>query len=158
MSRAQSFGYRFAMLYRLNTALYGDQIKQLGISKSQVPFIAELMFAEEGPTQDQLSERLAIDKAATARVIDQLEKDGLVKRNINPDNRRQKRVYPTQKLLDMADDLFSVLRSTGEVFVRGFTAEEKTMALDLMDRMMENALNETRGNKGYYETRNTIRN
>lgn len=137
--RSQSFGYRFAMLYRLNASLCREEIKEIGLSMGQVPFIAELLF-EEGPlTQAQLSQRLEIDKAATARGLDILDRRGWVERTVNPHNRRQKLVYATDKAKKIADRFFSALAKTNDLFIEGFTEDETKNALDLLDRMMINA-------------------
>lgn len=143
--RSRSFGYRFAMLYRLHASLSREALQKLGIARSQVPLIAELLIAEGPLTQDQLSDRLAIDKAATARGLERLEKKGLVYREVNPRNRRQKLARPTEKTRKMAEPFFTALRSASEVFVKGFTEKERVQALDLMDRMMQNARDEKYG-------------
>ncbi len=64
--RSKSFGYRFALLYRLNCSLNSEKMERLGISTSQIPFLSELFLADGPLTQDQLSKRVVIDKAATA--------------------------------------------------------------------------------------------
>lgn len=140
--KSKSFGYRFAMLNRLNTSLFSEGIKKLGITRSQVPFVAILLESGGEYTQDQLSAELEIDKAATARALDQLEKKGMVQRRVNPYNRRQKLVQATGEAKLVEDAFFKILQESSGVFVRGFSPEEKRLLLDLMDRMMENARNE----------------
>ena len=45
----------------------------------------------------------------------------------------------------MKSEFFKVLHESSGIFARGFTDEEKLMAMNLMDRMMENARNEKYG-------------
>ncbi|WP_022666396.1 MarR family winged helix-turn-helix transcriptional regulator [Desulfospira joergensenii] len=134
-----SFGYRFAMLHRLQMALCRKEILNQGIQASQLPFIVSLVREEKPVTQDYLSGCLAIDKGTTARAICQLEKNGYVIRRSNPENRRQNLVTATEKAHAAADKLLAALTRAGDIFVRGFTDEEKKLVLDLMDRMLLNA-------------------
>ncbi|MCP4114516.1 MAG: MarR family transcriptional regulator [Desulfobacteraceae bacterium] len=146
--RSKSFGYRFALLYRLICSLSSEKMNRLGISTSQIPFLSELFLADGPLTQDQLSKRVVIDKAATARGLMQLENLGLVVRKVNPENRRQKLVSPTPKARELETDFYNALRSSSEIFVRGFSKAEKEQALSLLDRMMENGKQARYGDQG----------
>lgn len=146
--RSKSFGYRFALLYRLNCSLNSEKMEGLGISASQIPFLSELFLADGPLTQDQLSQRMVIDKAATARGLVHLEDQGLVVRKVNPENRRQKLVSPTPKARELEADFYGALRSSNEVFVKGFSRDEKEQALALLDRMMENGKQARYGDQG----------
>jgi DNA-binding MarR family transcriptional regulator len=146
--RSKSFGYRFALLYRLMCTLNSERMERIGISASQIPFLSELFLADGPLTQDELSKRVVIDKAATARGLMNLEDQGLVVRKVNPKNRRQKLVSPTPKARELETDFYKALRNSSEVFVQGFSREEKEQALSLLDRMMENGKQARYGDLG----------
>lgn len=147
-ARKTSFGYRFAMIHRLHAALSKDAMGALGITSAQFPFLAEL-FHRRGPTtQDQLSRALCIDPAATARALDQLQKKGLVSREVNPENRRQKLVSVTPQARDLEEKFCTVLSTASDILVEGLSAVEKEAALTLLDRIMENAMRARYGAKG----------
>ena len=139
--RETSFGYRFAMLHRLQLSLCRKEILKQGIQPSQLPFLLNLVKETAPVTQDYLSCRLAIDKGSTARAMGQLEKKGYVERRTNPDNRRQNLVWATPKAHEAAQALFAALTGVADTFVAGFTGHEKTQLLDFMDRMLANAKN-----------------
>lgn len=140
--RQTSFGYRFAMLHRLQIHMCKKDILQAGIQPSQLPFLVSLVQEESPVTQDYLSSCLAIDKGTTARAISQLEKAGYVTRETNPENRRQNLVSATEKAHAAADGLFTALDDVTKIFVQGFTKEERNLILHLMDRMISNAQKE----------------
>ena len=133
------FGYHFAKLHRLMTALCKQDLKALGIQPSQIPFIAELLHCDGPVTQDQLSAVLDIDKAATARALDQLERNGFVSRMVNPDNRRQKLVTATAKARAIQGPLHNILQATSDVFTRNFSQQDIDQMLRLLNRMIANA-------------------
>lgn len=135
------FGYYFAKLHRLVIAQYRHGIMDLGIQPSQMPFIAELFQYDDPVTQDALSAALVIDKAATARALEQLEQKGFVNRMVNPNNRRQKLITVTDKAKAIQHKLFGVLQKASNVFVQDFSEEETNQTLDLLNRMIANALN-----------------
>ena len=55
------------------------------------------MFIEDGVTQDDLAKDFCVDKAATARSMQNLEKKGIIIRKPDESDRRAKRVYLTDK-------------------------------------------------------------
>ncbi|WDP91167.1 MAG: MarR family transcriptional regulator [Desulfobacter sp.] len=139
-ARRTSFGYRFAMIHRLNRALAGDRLKALGLTLAQIPFLMELLHQDRAMTQLELSQCLVIDPGATARNLDQLEKKGWVRREINPENRRQKLVSPTQNARDHEKELISALSGASAPLVSDFSEVEKKEILALLDRIIANGM------------------
>lgn len=132
-------GYVFARLHRSMVSLLKDDLEAIGIQRGQMPFLIALLKASEPVTQDAISTELVIDKAVTARVLEQLENQGLAFRKVNPDNRRQKLVSATDKARSLETRLKEILQAASDIFTQGFTEEELDTALSLMNRMIENA-------------------
>lgn len=133
-------GYHFAKLHRLMLWICKEDIGKLGIQQSQIPFLITLLREAKPVTQDMLSTDLVIDKAATARALDRLEKKGFISRKINPDNRRQKLVSATPKAHGIAARIHEIFETTNDTFTKGFTKEELNTAITLLNRMIDNAL------------------
>jgi DNA-binding MarR family transcriptional regulator len=144
ISRETSFGYKISQLHRLIQLHTAATFEPLGLGAYQVPFVAEL-FREEGQTQDQLSARLHIDKAATARTLAKLEQRGLVVRRVNSANRRQKLIYLTEQTRRLQEEFLAPLLRVTEILSQGFSEEERGQALRLLDRMVSNACRAVRG-------------
>lgn len=142
MTETPRFGYHFAQLHRMLLALCKEDMMALGIQLSQMPFLIALIHADEPMIQDDLSTRLVIDKAATARALSQLEKKGLVTRIVNPCNRRQKYVSATAKARGLSDRMFASLQTVSDTFTQNFSAEELSTVLNLLNRMISNAMEE----------------
>ena len=136
------FGYHFAKLHRLMSAVCKQNLIALGIQPSQIPFIAELLHCDGPVTQDELSAVLIIDKAATARALDQLEQTGFVSRIVNPDNRRQKLVTATAKAKAIRGALYDILQTANDIFTRNFSQEDIDQILRLLNRMIANAMDQ----------------
>ena len=125
-------------------SLCKQDISKLGIQASQMPFIAELLHYDSPVTQDELSAALIIDKAATARALYQLEQNGFVLRKVNPENRRQKLVIVTDKARSIQTLFYGILQAASDVFTKDFSKEDMKHVLEMMNRMIANAINATK--------------
>ena len=135
--RARSFGYRLSSLFRMFRASIQEDMEAVGVKACLVPFLAEL-FYEDGVAQEELAERLSLDKGSTARAIARMEGDGLVYRIRNQDNRRQKLVYLTDRAALLEKDFFAVLEKGTQQMTRGLSSSERETALLFFDRMIAN--------------------
>lgn len=97
-----------------NQVLYlNRKLENLNINSSQLHFLFEISHQKE-INQDRIASRCTIDKGTVARSIRKLEDNGLVKREVDDNNRRQKKVSLTKegeetlkhaiKLLDNLED------------------------------------------------------
>lgn len=75
-------------------------------------------------TMGELSRILDIDNSAITRLVDKLEKQTLVERRINPDDRRQMLVAITQLGLEKAVILKRIAQETNAGIFEGFTQAE----------------------------------
>jgi DNA-binding MarR family transcriptional regulator len=82
--------------------------------------------------------KLIIDKGTTAKALKKLEEEGLVKRSVDENDKRAYRVYLTAEGKDIIKDIRNVLLEWNDILTSDFTEEEKKMALDLLQRMVEN--------------------
>ena len=137
----KGIGYRFSMLHRIHFALASEEICPLGITMAQLPFLMVLLDRNTPVTQDEMAKAVAIDPGAAARNLEHLEKKGFVHRKVNPKNRRQKLVSPSEKTLKLEKEIYAALRNASNILVEGLTGEEQETALNLLDRMLDNAMN-----------------
>ena len=80
-----------------NQTLYlNHHLDELDINASQLHFLFEIDHQNE-INQDKIASRCNIDKGSVARSIKKLEDRGLVTREVDDNNRRQKKVHITPK-------------------------------------------------------------
>ncbi len=84
------------ILNRKFQAYINYSFKDIDISFSEYIFLLNL-YDNEGINQEELSTMLFIDKAATTRVIQSLEKKGFLKRKPCDKDKRAKKIYFTEK-------------------------------------------------------------
>ena len=124
--------FRVGKLYR------NARLSEIGLEGSDQPFLLALC-REPGVSQDQLAKEIYIDKSVVARKLASLEKNGYVRRESDPDDKRILRVYPTEKALALQPSIGVTLADWNELITKGFSEEEKETLEALLIRVMENA-------------------
>ncbi len=135
--RQKAPGYRLAVLHRLSAAFLSPPMRALGLRRGWIALLVEVLEAP-GQTQDALSKRLRVDRAATARTLFELEGQGYVLRREDATDRRQKLVYPTEKAKALAGDLMAVLEQHNRALFHGFDDARREEALAILDAMIGN--------------------
>lgn len=142
--RTCSPGYRIGLLSRLNAQALSRILNEYPIGPGQIGVLVDVL-DNKGISQDELTALQQTDRAATARALAALEENGLVRRHENPEDRRQKLAFPTAKAGRIAPALHEALDSLSAMLFRGFTRQERRLALELLDRMITNMQQELFG-------------
>lgn len=91
-----------------------------------------------GASQEDIVCFYALDKASVARAARRLEDMGHIRREIDPDNRRQYRLF----LTEAGEEMFAVIGRAHEDFQRrlsaGFSPEDWAQLAGLLQRLEEN--------------------
>jgi len=128
-----------SQLHRLNLNSISAPLAMLGIARGTLPFVMEVL-CREGVIQEDISKSLSIDRAATARALQQLETEGFVRREEDPADRRRKRVYATDKLHGLHDEIMAILSTQKESLFSGFDGYERALFLSMLERTIDNLL------------------
>lgn len=131
-----SFGFMSSQMVRLHKAILAEKLKAVGITYGQIGFIMQAM-RYPGRSQDELSTVLSVDKAATARAVAKLVKQGLLYREENPENKRQKLVFPTEKAKEIREDLHRELMAANQLMLDGLSKEEAEKFIELMSKVID---------------------
>jgi DNA-binding MarR family transcriptional regulator len=104
------------------------------------PLIFGVMAAvleEPGSGQRQLASRTGIDAVSFGQMIDFLEQKGLVKRELDPDDRRARRLYATRRGTDLRRRLRPALLAAQERLLAPLSKSERVALLDMLVRVIE---------------------
>lgn len=111
---AQHERFSVALIHLLKNwrAALDVRLKPFGLSQARWQVLLKLMRSGQALAQCELAHRVGIEPASLVRLLDALEKEGLVARESDPDDRRAKRVSLTDdglalslRLADIADGL-----------------------------------------------------
>ena len=92
---------------------------------------------EPGSGQRQLAGRMGIDAVSFGQMIDFLEQKGLVKRELDPDDRRARRLYVTRRGADLRGRLRPALLAAQERLLAPLSKSERVALLDMLVRVIE---------------------
>lgn len=128
---------KISRLHRLNFNSLTKPLAEIGIVRGTLPFIMEVL-RHDGIIQQEITQALSIDPAATARALQQLERMEFVRREENKDNRRQKCVYATDRIRRIQGKILEILDDHKKQLFEGFSENEKIDFLNMLDRMINN--------------------
>ena len=99
-------------------------------------------------SQEGLGYMMNLDKGRIARAVSLLEEKGLVCRQVNEKNRRQKLLSLSEAGVEMLKNIEEIYRKWDNICYTGFTEEERALYQDFIKRMAENAAEYRRKNGG----------
>jgi DNA-binding MarR family transcriptional regulator len=134
-----SLGKLISIIHR-NLSAYMDRVfSDTDIGHGPRRFLVEIALFP-GLTQEEISERLLMDKTTTARAVKQLEQRGYVSRTRNPDDRRQYILRATpegQRLLPLA---LEARKQAHIALSEGLSPDEVEAAFSILKRIADNAV------------------
>ena len=127
--------FLLAKAYQKAHGQFKRQLKPYGLTNNQ-HLILEGLWYQDGQTAAELGKLLVLDKATLSGVLGRLSNaDWIVKRQ-DPEDRRNTRLYPSEKANLLKDELIELRKRANENLLAGFNLEEqllfKRFLLDLM--------------------------
>jgi DNA-binding MarR family transcriptional regulator len=120
------------LLHRLTRRLRREQAEQLaplGLTPAQERALRVMTRSEQPLRMTELADQLGIVPRSLTRVIDTLEEAGLVRREIDPRNRRATLLHLTERGVAVRDDMRQARRRAAEDLFEPLSAEDrKTLA------------------------------
>ena len=95
--------------------------------------------------QASIANELEIDKGSIAKTIGKLEAKGLVRREENPRNRREKSVELTHSAEDLVGTMRSIHRELDDTMFAGLSADEIEATCDALSKIARNLVAATEG-------------
>jgi DNA-binding MarR family transcriptional regulator len=92
---------------------------------------------QPGGGQRQVAKSMGVDAVNFGQMIDALEQKGLIKRQIDPDDRRARQLYVTPRGTDLRRRLRPSLLSAQERLLKPLSKAERNVFLDLLVRVIE---------------------
>lgn len=135
--RIDSLGYQLGLLNRLYDRCLQDALKEYGVAPGQfAPLV--MLFEEDGLTQAELCRRINVEQPTMANTLERMERDGLVKRKADSDDRRRAHVFLTARAKDIQAQVMEAARAVSNRTVGRLTASEQDDMFRLVARMVEN--------------------
>jgi len=135
----RSFGFLMHDVSRLMRKSFDRRASAIGLTRSQWRVLAHLS-RNEGVKQAGLAEILEIKPITLARLLDRLGANGWVERRSDPNDKRARRLFLTDKARPILVELREVALSVREEALSGFDAAEQDRLIDQLRAVKENLL------------------
>lgn len=131
----ESLGYLVNYLAKLFSHFQAICLASHGVTLGQWGVLI-FLWVQDGQTQRELSRQVAIEEASMVHAIDRMERDGLVQRVRNEQDRRQINIFLTEKGRALRDQLIPCALAGNAVATTGFTESEHHQVSALLHRMI----------------------
>lgn len=119
-----------------------NRMISLGLTFPQWLVLKDISIHEGGDknelTMAAIARRLNSNRPNIMGMLDRLESMGLVRRTVNPDNRRAHIVALTDNARKVMDQLQDFSRQTSEKALMGFSSQEESAVRDFLTRIISN--------------------
>lgn len=122
---------------RLRRTVIDETFKPLSVTRSQAWLMAYLSKAD-GLTQSALAEQMDLGKVALGGLIDRLEKNEMIERRADPDDRRMNMIYITTKGKRVVKAMRKLTIEANKGILKGISDEEVRLAAIMMGKMKKN--------------------
>ena len=136
-SSCQSIGRRIWVIHRHSQAWLDRELDHYGIGCGQLRFLMEI-YTEDGINQEQLTERLRVDKATTARAVRKLEELGYLERTRDPEDRRVYHLHLTSSGKELGPVVLETRQALTDRLTAGLSEEERAALRSYLDRLVHN--------------------
>ena len=130
-------GKYISLLHRKGSIFINRELSNYGIGSGQFMFLLEL-YIQDGRNQEELSERLKIDKGTTARALKKLEEQGFITRLKDECDKRSNKIYLTQKAKDVQENVYDILDELNKKLRESLSKEEEDIVEKLLMKVCNN--------------------
>ncbi|PCX30264.1 MarR family transcriptional regulator, partial [Listeria monocytogenes] len=112
------------------------EFKELNLAKGQFIYLVRIC-ENQGIIQEKLVDILKIDRTTASRAIKNLEKNGLIIKKQNKNNKKNKLLFPTEKGQQLYPLIIRENEYSNAVALKGFTKAEINMLTDTLKKVKE---------------------
>ena len=128
-----------AVAARYQQRYLSRQFKKIGLPFGHHLFIL-CVCDNEGITQDQLAEKLLLNKSTVARALSALEKQGFIYKTLNAKDKRIFNVYPTVKSQQIFPEILHIIGELNQKLLLNFSSQQKEEFSSLFQNYMHNTI------------------
>ena len=134
--KSKSAGYLANHMARLFANGLHQRIRPLGLAPAQFMTLLEL-WEMDGQTQRQLVEKLDVEQATMANTLSRMERDGLIVRKANENDKRSRSICLTKKARTLRGPAIKAAMMQNRQALSGLSPEQQQQFLQMMEKVIE---------------------
>lgn len=99
--------------------------------------IIKYLYNNENVRQIDIQNAYSLTNPTVTGILKNMEHNGWIIRNSNPNDKRSKIISLTKKSIDIKDELYNIGNKLENLFTKNLTSIEKTRLLKLLNKMLE---------------------
>lgn len=132
-----SIGNSISIFYRIGSSFLSQKYDKYNIGFGQYQFLLKL-YLEDGLSQEELTKKVYVDKATTARSISKLSENGYVTVNIDESDKRIHRVYLTDYAKSIKNEILQIATEWEEKLLNSLDTKEIEQLYEIFDKIARN--------------------
>lgn len=116
---------------------FDRRAQDIGLTRAQWSVLAQL-WRDDGVQQKKLAEQMDITAITLTGLLDRLERDGWVERRPDPDDRRAKRIFLTERVAPVVKRIRALGKDVRETALQGLNENEKEQLMALLVKVRSN--------------------
>lgn len=130
-------GHFISRVHRAMTRIGDTRLKELGFATAQLPVLGALHGGEKR-SQIDLARLAKVEQPTMAQLLARMERDGLIRREPDPDDRRSSLVSLTAHARERLPAGREILLQGSRDMTRGLSDEEVETLVRLLERVLTN--------------------
>jgi DNA-binding MarR family transcriptional regulator len=135
--RQDSLGYQIGLLSRLFDRALESELAMYKVLPGQFPALV-MLYQNDGLTQADLCQRINVEQPTMANTLNRMERDGLVQRVGDPDDKRRSLIYLTDRAMAFKDDLIERARQVPGQALAGLDSADQDKLFHIIGMMINN--------------------
>ncbi len=133
-------GFQVSKIKQLGDRIFEKILAERGVEAFNGPQgrILYVLFQEDGVPIKTVSEKCGLAITSLTTMLERMERSGLILRRQDAADKRKTLLFLTDKARDLENDYIAVSEEMGDIYYRGFTADEVRAAEDYLDRIRGN--------------------
>lgn len=115
-------------------------LNEAGLHVGQEMVLLQL-WQQDGLTQRELAEQLCVEAPTVTRMLQRMQRCGLIERRSDPEDRRVSRVYLTERSSEMQPAVQQCWANLEARVLAGISSEERLLLHGLLTKMLANLQN-----------------
>jgi MarR family transcriptional regulator for hemolysin len=122
-------------------ALDSELREKVGVTVGQWKVMV-MLINQDGLTQREIAERLGLEGPTLIPIIDKMERDDLVVRKVDPSDRRNNKIYRTEKANESWNEMLKCAVKVRQVSLKGIPDENIDNAKNVLELIYQNLRNQ----------------
>lgn len=135
--RQDTLGYQVGLLSRLFDRALENELATFNVLPGQFPALV-MLYQKDGLTQADLCKLINVEQPTMANTLNRMERDGLIQRVADPDDKRRSRIHLTEHANAFKDALMDKARAVPHQALGSLGSAEQDKVFSLIGQMIDN--------------------